>query len=88
MNGAGDLSGLEDPDLSILMVPQLTWLLRGWGTGHENSCIAGEENGGKAYGEDREMKGASTGNLHLLPPSISAGLRGQAQTEYNTHTHP
>lgn len=54
---------------SILTVPQLTWLLRGWGTVHKSTCIAGEENGGKAYGEDREMKRASTGN-----PSSSSTL--------------
>lgn len=49
----------RDPDLSILifLVPQLTWSLRGSGTGHEGTCIAGEQNRGKAYGEDREIKG-------------------------------
>lgn len=49
------LSEVEDLHFSILyipLVPQLTWLLRGWGT-----CIAGKWNGDKAYGEDRGGEG-------------------------------
>lgn len=89
------------PDLSIihiLLVPQLTWLLRGWGTGHEGTCIAGGQNRGKAYGEDWEIKGkgiiaTGKGNFQrqlffLTLSPIAAGLRGQTQAECNTHHHP
>lgn len=54
------LSEMEDLHFSILyipLVPQLTWLLRGWGTSHRGTCIAGKWNGDKAYGEDKGGEG-------------------------------
>lgn len=80
MNGVGGRVFQDKRTLtsafSILTVPQLTWLLGEWGTGHKSTCIAGEENGGKAYGEDREMMGATTGNPSSSSPLNCCWIEG------------
>lgn len=89
------MEGTLTSAFSLLLAPQLTWVLRGWGTGHEGTCIAGEQSRGKAYGEDRAIKGKRNlaegeGDLQrqllffLILSPTAAGLRGKIQAEYNT----
>lgn len=89
------MEGTLTSAFSLLLAPQLTCLLRGWGTGHEGTCIAGGQNRGKAYGEDREIKGkrilaAGKGDLQrqllffVIFSPTAAGLRGKIQAEHHT----
>lgn len=74
-----------------------SWSLGAWRTSHRDTCIAGDWNGDKAYGEERDggkgitaagERGPLKGSSSLPSPEITTGTRHQSEAECVVYPNP
>lgn len=74
-----------------------SWSLGAWRTSHRDTCIAGDWNGDKAYGEERDggkgitaagERGPLKGSSSFPSPEITTGMRHQSEAECMVYPDP